>query len=153
MPGPGIEPRPAAWQADVLTTIHYRASVITTVYHQLSLPVVLPVALSVIASVTVCRCSVVTKVGFILIHSGLLTFNLFHLLPSRWCRRFSPWQPSVLCQWPSLGWCHRYACHFSICQAISSLDVLWVGFPSPSCSTCFLLHVGLFPLHHMPIPW
>ena len=65
--------------------------------------------------------------------------NLFRLLPSRWCRRFSPCQPSVLCQWPSLGWRHRCACHFSVSQAISSLDVLWVGFPSPSCSTCFLL--------------
>ena len=70
--------------------------------------------------------------------------NRFRLLPSRWCRRFSPWQPSVLCQWPSLVWCHRCACHFSVCQAILSLDVLWVVFPSQSYSTCFLL-CGFLP--------
>ena len=72
---------------------------------------------------------------------GLLAVtNRFRLLPSTWCRRFSRWQPSDLCQWPSLGWCHRCACHFSVCQAISSLDVLWVVFPSPSYSMCFLLY-------------
>ena len=78
-----------------------------------------------------------TSIGHLL---WLLTVTTsFRLLPYRWCRRFSPWQPSVFCQWSSLGWCHRCACHFSVCQAISFLDVLWVGFPSMSYVVCFLL--------------
>ena len=69
----------------------------------------------------------------------LTVTNRFRLLPSGWGRRFSPWQPSLFCQWPSLGWCHRCACHISVCQAISFLAVLWVGFPSLSYVVCFLL--------------
>ena len=78
----------------------------------------------------------------------LAVTNRFRLLPSRWCRHFSPWESSVLCQWPSLGWCYRCACHFSVCQAISSLDVLWVVFPSPSCSMRFLLFWSLYFASH-----
>ena len=77
-------------------------------------------------------CYIIYLLLLYLIKKIILLTNRFRLLPSMWCRRFSPWQPSVLCQWPSLGWCHRCTCYFSVCQVISSLDFLWVLFPSPS---------------------
>ena len=79
----------------------------------------------------------------------LTVTNCFRLLPSKRCQRFSPWQPSILCQWPSLGWCHRCACHFSVGQAIPSLDVPSVGVPSPSYLVCFLLCESLPFVSHV----